>query len=89
MRDRPGRSADEVTREERDGPLDRSRWPRTGDEVLYRSGATGRWQPATVLSVADHDGDLMLDTGQGPQLAALDCKHGTGRNCWLLYGEHS
>lgn len=86
--ERAGRMPDEITHEEAAGPLDRADWPRVGDEVLYRHPQTG-WQPATVLAVAQHDGDLMLDTGQGPELAALDCKHGTGGNCWLLYREQA
>lgn len=66
--------------------LDRPDWPKVGDEVLYRSYERG-WIPATVLKVANHDGDLNLDTGQGAALAALDSKHGDGIHNWLLYGE--
>lgn len=65
--------------------LDIVDWPRVGDEVLYREGATGRWVAAIVLSVASHDGDLNLDTGHGPDLAALDVKHGTEPHQWLGY----
>jgi hypothetical protein len=66
--------------------LDRVDWPNVGDEVLYRQHGRG-WIPATVLAVAEHDGDLKLDTGQGEALAALDSKHGPHIHGWLLYGE--
>lgn len=66
--------------------LDRVDWPVVGDEVLYNQSGRG-WMPAVVLRIAEHDGDLMLDTGEGPALAALDSKHGTGAHDWLLYGE--
>lgn len=85
--DRPGRLPEEVAHELARGPLDRSDWPTVGDEVLYRRGDTGRWVPAVVLQVAEHDGDLKLDTGEGPELAALDVKHGPHRHGWMLYDE--
>ena len=66
--------------------LDRIDWPSVGDEVLYHQYGRG-WIPATVLEIANHDGDLMLDTGQGLALAALDAKHGSDVHNWLLYGE--
>lgn len=68
-------------------PLDRTRWPSIGDEVLYRRGDGSGWTAATVLEIASHDGDLMLDTGDGTALAALDVKHGSQRHQWLHYGE--
>jgi hypothetical protein len=87
MTDRAGRCPDEVSYEKQVGPLDRTDWPQVGDEVLYRHHRTGYWQPAVVVAVAEHDGDLELDYGRGPNLSVLDSKHGTGRACWLLYRE--
>lgn len=69
------------------GPLDRADWPRPGDEVLYRMPTPngGRWIAATVLHVADHDGDLCLALPSG--IDALDAKHGDHEHGWLLYRE--
>lgn len=68
-------------------PLDRTEWPAVGDEVLYHRGDGTGWCPAVVLEVAEHDGDLKLDTGQGAAVAALDVKHGPHRHGWLHYAE--
>lgn len=66
--------------------LDRADWPDVGAEVLYR-WPDGNWTPASVLAVAEHDGDLKLDIGDGPEMAALDVKHGGHPHGWLLYRE--
>lgn len=58
-----------------------------GAEVLYHSASLRKWIPAVVLSIAAHDGDLMLDIGKGPEVAALDVKHGPGPHQWLHYRE--
>lgn len=81
-----GRTLDEVRHQIEVGPLDRADWPTVGDEVLYHH-PDGRWLPATVLDVAKHDGDLCLDYGDGPDLAAMDVKHGPHPHGWLLYRE--
>lgn len=86
MPDRPGRLPAEVAHEVEAGPLDRIDWPTVGDEVLYHL-YIGGWLPAVVLAVADHDGDLKLDIGDGPEMAALDVKHGPHPHGWLLYRE--
>lgn len=84
--DRPGRLPGEVSHEQASGPLDRADWPSVGDEVLYHL-PTGGWVPAEVVAVAEHDGDLRLDIGDGPELHALDVKHGPHLHGWLLYRE--
>jgi hypothetical protein len=66
-------------------PLDRDRWPRVGEEVLYHRGDDSRWTPATVVKVAEHDGDLDLDLGDG--IPALDVKHRPLPHGWLHYDE--
>lgn len=81
-----GRTLDEVRHKIEVGPLDRADWPSVGDEVLYHHPRDG-WKSAIVLDVAAHDGDLCLDYGDGPDLAALDVKHGPHRHGWLHYGE--
>lgn len=58
-----------------------------GDEVLYRNPDNGKWVSAAVLEIAPHDGDLMLDTGEGRELAALDVKHGLDLHNWSSYEE--
>lgn len=87
--DYAGRMPDGVAHQMKAGRLDRADWPYQGDEVLYRDPSSGCWHAAVVLSVAEHDGDLTLDTGAGPDFAAIDSKHGTGLHCWLLYREAS
>jgi hypothetical protein len=72
--------------ERKPSTLDRIDWPEVGDEVLYHQSHRG-WMPATVLDVAQHDGDLKLDTGLGESCAALDSKHGIEVHDWLLYEE--
>ena len=67
-------------------PLERDRWPQVGDEVLYHR-PDGRWVPATVLAVAQHDGDLNLDVGG--EAPAVDVKHRPDPYGWLLYDEHA
>lgn len=68
-------------------PLDRTDWPNVGDEVLYHRGDNTGWTAATVLAIAQHDGDLRLDVGDGVDV--LDAKHGPGPHRWLLYSEHA
>lgn len=84
--DRAGRLPSEIAHEIAAGTLDRIDWPTVGDEVLYRC-PVGGWVPATVLAVAERDGDLKLDTSEGPEMAALDVKHGPHPHGWLLYHE--
>lgn len=67
--------------------LDIVDWPTVGDEVLYLDATKGRRVIATVLESARHEGDLMLDFGEGRAMAALDVKHGPGVHQWLTYAE--
>lgn len=85
--DRPGRAPAEIDHEFAHGPLDRADWPRVGDTVIYLHPVTQDWIPAVVLAVAEHDGDLKLDVGEGEGMEAVDSKHGAGPHCWLLPAE--
>ena len=82
----PGtRTPEEMAHQWKVGPLDRADWPTVGDEVLYHH-PEGGWVAATVVEVADHDGDLCLSLPDD-DVDAYDAKHGPHRHGWLLYGE--
>lgn len=85
--DRRGRMPAEIDYELAHGTLDRVDWPCVGDTVIYLHPVSQDWIPAVVVAVAEYDGDLKIDVGEGEGMEAVDSKHGTGPHCWLLPAE--